>query len=130
MLNAMQINGVIMQKRTLGEFGEALAQNHLRAKGYAILTQNWRCRLGEVDIVAMDDAMLVFVEVKTRHAQQVETAFAGLTKAKQQRMIAAAHQFLDEHDCADLLWRLDAIAVVVPQNGEPIIEHVEDALDW
>lgn len=119
-----------MQQQSLGQFGEAMAQQHLRQRGYVILAQNWLCRQGELDIIAMDGETIVFVEVKTRHSDDTALAFAAITPTKRERLLAAAHHFLIAHECDEMLWRVDAIAIVLPKNGKPVLEHVEDALGW
>ena len=59
-----------MNKKTTGEIGEEFAVRYLRSQGYKILVRNFRCRLGEIDIIARDGKTVVFVEVKTRRSQR------------------------------------------------------------
>jgi putative endonuclease len=122
----------VMAKPTqqLGQRGEALAAQHLQRLGYAIVTRNWRCKQGEIDIVAEKDGALVFVEVRSRAAANTESAFESVGTHKQRRMNAAVYAYLDAHQLDDALWRIDVIAVAIPYRGEPIIDHVENALDW
>lgn len=117
-------------QQQLGEQGETLATTYLQHKGYNILDRNWNCRYGEIDIVAKDGEMLVFVEVKTRHAQTTEGAFASITPTKQKRLTAAAQLYLSQSEQEDEDWRVDVVAIALPHTGKPIIEHVEDALGW
>ncbi len=113
-----------------GTHGETLAADYLTGQGYTLITRNWHCRQGELDLVMRQGELLVFVEVRTRHAETTESAFASVQPPKQQRLIAAIHAYLDQHNSPDAAWRLDLIAVALPWQGAPIIEHVEDALDW
>lgn len=116
--------------KQLGDRGEQIAQTYLRDHGYTILTTNWRCAYGEIDIVAQKDATVVFVEVRTRHAATTETAFESITPRKQKRMAAAAQTYLTTHCLENALWRVDIVAVAIVQSGDPVIEHLEDGLAW
>ncbi len=118
------------EQRKLGDQGETLAAQHLQEKRYQIIERNWHCRYGEIDLIARDDETLVFIEVKTRRAQTTEDAFASVTPTKQQRFIAAVHEYLDQHADEETLWRIDVIAIALPRTGTPIIDHQEDALGW
>lgn len=117
--------------RHTGKRGEKLAQQFLTRRGYTIVNTNWSTRFGEIDIVARLDDLLVFVEVKTRHSQDTETAFASITPAKHERIIKAVYQYLHDHELEDdVRWRIDAIGIALNKNRSPIIDHVEDAFDW
>jgi putative endonuclease len=116
-------------RQRTGQQGETLAAEYLKQKGYAIVTTNWRCREGELDIIARQGASLVFIEVRTRRAENNEAAFASILPNKQKRLIAAIHCYLNQHDLETSDWRLDVIGVALRQSS-PLIEHVEDALDW
>lgn len=116
-------------KRT-GAYGEQVAVAYLRQKGYTVTATNWRCKHGELDIVAQAGEMLVFVEVKTRRASDPSQAFLSLTPHKRQRLIASAYSYIDDQRYDNPSWRIDVIGVALPTSGQPVIEHVEDALDW
>lgn len=116
--------------RQTGQRGEQLAVEHLAAQGFTIRERNWHCQHGEIDIIAHHDMTWVFVEVRTRHAPTTETAFASIAPNKQTRMIAAAQQYLSDHDLDDISWRIDVIAVALQRGHQPTIDHVEDALGW
>ena len=113
-----------------GARGEDLARLFLERKGYTIVETNWSTRYGELDIVARSEDTIVFVEVKTRRAGNTESAFAGITPAKQERLIKAAYQYLHDNDLDDKLWRFDAIGIALSRNQPPIIDHIEDVFDW
>jgi putative endonuclease len=116
--------------KTTGNYGEQLAAGYLRDNGYDIVTTNWHCQHGEIDIVARKEDMLVFVEVKTRRTTSTQAAFASITPKKRERLIASAYAYLDEYteNDSDSAWRIDAIGVAL--SRPPVIDHVEDALDW
>lgn len=117
-------------QQTLGNYGEELAQQYLQTKGYCIKATNWRCQFGELDIVAQLGETLVFVEVKTRRSDQISNALMSITVAKREKLIKAVYSYLDEHELDEALWRIDAIGIAVRRAQAPLIEHVEDALDW
>jgi putative endonuclease len=117
-------------RQSLGQRGEQLALAHLRQQGYAILSTNWRCAHGELDIVARQHETVVFVEVRTRYAEPTDAAFESVNPRKQEKLTALAHLYLEAHDLEAALWRIDVIAVAIPRSGKPHVEQVENALDW
>jgi putative endonuclease len=117
-------------KQSLGQRGEQLARAYLTNKGYAILTTNWRCSHGELDIIARCGETVVFVEVRTRYADSTAPAFESINPRKQAKLAALAHLYLETAQLEDSPWRIDVIAVAIPPTGKPLLEHVENALDW
>ena len=113
-----------------GQRGEHLAAEYLKHQGYTILTTNWRCKYGEIDIIAREANTLVFVEVRTRHADTTEAAFESITPRKRGRMTASAQTYIALHNLDALDWRVDIIGIAIPRTGAPVIEHAEDALGW
>ncbi|MBG0812879.1 YraN family protein [Planomonospora sp. ID82291] len=109
-------------KDELGRRGEQLAADYLRAHGMQILDRNWRCRAGEIDVVARDGRALVVVEVKTRSGRTHGTAFEAVTGAKLARLRGLAAQWLDGR-CE----RFDSVRVDVVAlerfAGEFVIRH-------
>lgn len=118
------------QTRKIGDRGESIARDYLIKKEYTILDTNWTTRFGELDIIAKHNDIYVFVEVKSRHSENTETAFASITPTKREKMIKAVYHYLHEKDLDDIVWRIDAIGIALRKNQPPIIEHVEDAFDW
>ena len=116
--------------KSFGQYGEQLAADYLTQQGYGIVTTNWHCKSGEIDIVAQKENLLVFVEVRTRSADTTEGAFESITPRKQKRMIAAVQTYLAEKEQEAADWRVDVIGIAIPRSGAPIIEHAEDALGW
>jgi len=113
------------QKQTIGKFGEQLALDYLQKNGYRIITTNWRCKWGEIDIIADDGHEMVFVEVKTRRANATESAFENITPAKMEKVIHSAYVYADQNQV--LLWRIDAIGILLSAKSSPQIEHVKNA---
>ncbi len=122
--------GIMTQQQSTGEYGETLASQYLIQHGYTILSRNWHCQFGEIDIVAENNETVVFVEVRTRRAQSTESAFASITVAKREKLIKSATLYLHEHNRDNSSWRIDMIAIALPSGKQAIIDHVEDALDW
>ena len=96
--------------REAGDRGEAMAAEYLRENGYEILASQFRCRFGEIDIIASDRHYVVFVEVKLRASDRFVRAGAYVTPAKQARIRTAASLWLAEHD-TPLQPRFDVIEI-------------------
>lgn len=101
----------------LGRQGEELAIAELVHRGYEIVTRNWRCQAGEVDVVARRGEAWYFFEVRTRRGREFGTPEESLTPAKQQRMIDVALTYLGEHDLDDVDWRISLVAVEMNRSG-------------
>lgn len=106
-----------------GEPAENLAAAFLEREGLKILERNYRCRFGEIDLVAASGATLVFVEVRARASEAFGGAAASITAAKRRRLVAAARHYLARHR-ADRACRFD---VVLVRGRERRIEWVSDA---
>ena len=108
-----------------GKLGEELAVDYLVGKGYEILERNWRNIHKEIDIIAKDGKFLVVVEVKTRQTDEYGNPDIAVTKKKQRMLIAAANAYIFKNRL-DVETRFDIISIVF-KEGEPVIEHIEDA---
>lgn len=109
-----------------GDRGEALTAEHLRAQGYRIVEKNWRCRMGEIDLIAEKDGMLCFVEVKLRSGLRYGLPREFVTAKKQEKLRAAALLYLSEREL-DGLARFDVAEVYADPDGTARIEYIEDA---
>jgi len=117
-------------RRALAVAGEALAAQHLERLGYAIVARNHRTRYGELDVVAANDQVLVFVEVKTRRATGASEPWQSLHERKraQVRRMAAAYLAEETDRPRGLDLRFDAIAVAIDARGRLVsIDHLEGA---
>ena len=108
-----------------GKLGEEIASNYLEGKGYEIVERNWRNTHKEIDIIAKDGETLVMVEVKTRQTDEYGNPDIAVTKKKQRLLIAAANAYLFKNKL-DVETRFDIISIIF-KDGEPVIEHIEDA---
>lgn len=117
------------QNRLLGKWGEALVAEDLRKKGWRILASGYRCRFGEIDLVASDGRFLAFTEVKLRKSARYGTAAEAVNTRKQERLRATAEFYLAQHPTA-LQPRFDVAEVYAPQGTEtpsPEIHYIENA---
>ena len=109
----------------LGKLGEDLAVQYMTDKGYEILERNWRNIHKEIDVIAKDGDDLVIVEVKARQTDEYGEPDIAVTKRKQRMLIAAANAYITRKGL-DVETRFDIISIVF-KDGEPVIEHIEDA---
>ena len=100
----------------LGQRGEAAARDFLEREGYTILDTNYRCPWGEVDIIASEGDMLVFVEVRARRGSAMGSPEESVTPAKGRRLIMTAQHYLQSHP-SPLDWRIDLVAVRMDRTG-------------
>ena len=109
----------------LGKLGEEIAVQSLEGKDYEILERNWRNIHKEIDIIAKDGKFLVIVEVKTRKSDEYGEPDLAVTKRKQRMLIAAANAYIFRNKL-DMETRFDIISIFF-REGEPVIDHIEDA---
>ena len=106
-----------------------MAAEYLRKKHYKILASGYRCRFGEIDLIAASRAYLVFVEVKLRKSPDFAAAREYVDRRKQERLRAAASMYLAQNP-TNLLCRFDIIEIYAPDGMNtihPTINHMEDA---
>lgn len=115
--------------KKLGEEGEEIAVAFLKGRKYAVLERNFRCKCGEVDIVARDGKTLVFVEVKTRRSQVFGPPQASVTPFKQRQIAKAALAWLASKKMQDAPARFDVVAIILREHEVPRIEHITNAFD-
>jgi len=112
------------QRSTLGAYGEALAARYLLDSGMVVLDRNWRCDLGEIDLVLREGRVLVVCEVKTRSSVRFGTPLEGVTEQKAARLRRLAARWLAAHDLRPAEVRIDLVGVLVPAQGPVEVEHV------
>ena len=114
----------------LGSQGEELAARHLQAAGLRILDRGVRFPCGELDLIALDGDMLVFVEVKTRRSDHRGTPSEAVDRKKQGRMTRAAVQYLKSRRLLQRRCRFDVVAVLWPSgDAEPQVSHIRSAFE-
>ena len=120
--------------RGLGTYGERMAVRYLTDRGFDVLEQNWRCDLGEIDIVARDGGCLVVCEVKTRRSTTFGQPIEAVDHRKLARLRRLAAAWLAERRAVGspvpgVAWvRVDVVGVLRPRRGPCRIEHVVGAL--
>lgn len=114
------------QHNDTGKHGEQLAAMYLRQKGYEIIDENWVHGKAEVDLIALYNDQLVFIEVKTRSSVAFGMPEDFVTPAKQRLMETAANAYIEIMDFDGEL-RFDIIAITMQAEGTYTIKHIEDA---
>src|SRR6266545_61871 len=124
-LPSQRATGTAERRRHLGRRGEDLACERLAALGLRIVDRNWRCRSGEIDVIAAGPGLLVFCEVKTRRGHGYGTPAEAVTPAKRARLrqLAAAYLAAVEHPACRV--RFDVVAVHWPRGHAPVVDHLE-----
>ena len=111
-----------------GQEGESIAVGYLKKNGYKILEQNYRNKLGEIDIVAKDRETLVFVEVKTRHSDQYGHPKWAVTPWKQRKISMVALYYLKENQQSHRKARFDVVTILDKQK-QPVVELIKNAFE-
>jgi putative endonuclease len=111
----------------LGLAGEAAALEHYVARGFRLVARNWRCSVGEIDLIVERGLVLVFCEVKTRRGVALGGGYEAVTFVKQRKLRQLAELFLLAHRTADGSVRFDVASVSVGPRGRPSVELFEDA---
>jgi putative endonuclease len=119
-------------KDAVGRFGEQVAVDHLEADGFVVLSRNWRCREGELDIVARDGDDLVIVEVKTRSSVAFGTPAEAVDRIKAGRIRRLALRWIGDERAGggDATWssvRFDVVAVLRTRTAGVEVTHVRSA---
>lgn len=119
-------------RQGVGRRGEAAAAAHLRRAGYRIVAHNWRCSLGELDLIAYQGVQLVFVEVRTRQSGSMvgPSPEESVSRGKAQRLTSLAYTYMEQAGIsADVPWRIDLIAVEMSADGRLMrLDQIEHAV--
>ena len=119
-----------MKRQEVGRLGERLAAKFLRRQGYHIIEANFRCRGGEIDIIAKQRDCLAFIEVRTRSSSSFGSPEESITQAKRSRLIFTALTYISSHSKLPEQWRIDVVAVEVDKQGQAKrIEIIENAVE-
>jgi len=119
-----------MNRQEVGKLGEKAAQKFLKKQGYRIRETGFRCRRGEIDIIAQQKDCLVFVEVRTKSNLDFGTPEESITRAKKEKLIASALTYTNTHQNIPSLWRIDVVAIELDDKGQTKrIELIENAIE-
>ena len=119
-----RVESTSQQRKALGDYGEDVAQRHLLAAGMVLLDRNWRCDLGEIDLVARDGDTLVVCEVKTRRGLDYGSPLEAVTARKVSRLRRLAMRWVSEHGIHPGEVRIDVVAVLRRPQGPSLVEHL------
>jgi putative endonuclease len=119
---------VTRERLELGRFGEELALKKIKQLGYKKIIRNYRCPLGEVDVVARDGDTLVFVEIKTRKGASTAFAKEAVDAKKRRQLSKVALAYLKSHNCCETKARFDVVAVNV-DGRQAQIEVIKNAFE-
>lgn len=118
------------RKQSLGRRGEEIAAAYLLRNGYAIIARNWRCPVGELDIVARDGECLILVEVRTRCGEGYGTPEESITPRKQAKLVEVAETYLQATAQENVVWRIDVIAIQLGARGQDLrLNHIRNAVE-
>jgi putative endonuclease len=120
---------VARDRKDTGDKGEELVAAHLQGKGYRIARRNYRCSLGEIDIIAEDGDEIVVIEVRTRRMPCLVRPEETITRAKAARLVRLAEHYLDSTGQEERPWRVDVVAVEMDSSDRPLrVEQYRDAV--
>lgn len=119
-----------MSKISTGKNGEQIAAAYLKKNGYSICETNFRCALGEIDIIAREKTgEMVFVEVKTRKSSQLGYPEQAVGSRKQKKLSQLALWYLQEKKLTDFTARFDVVAITMQPSGNEI-KLIKNAFDF
>lgn len=114
-------------KKELGKIGEKVAEEFLKSQGYKILDTNFRCRLGEIDIIAVDNEYIVFIEVKTRRSFLYGFPVESINKKKKNALVKVAQTYLNLKNLKDIDVRFDIVEVIIGEDNKRKIRLIKNA---
>ncbi len=115
-----------MNTKRVGDIGEERAVEFLKKKGYKILARNYRCRFGEIDIIAKHRDYFVFIEVKTRRYKSYGRPIESINGLKISRILKTVNFYLSQNRIYDSSMRIDAIEVFLNDSKNIEINHIEN----
>lgn len=113
-------------RKLFGKSGEDIAVSFLKKSGYSILERNYRCKFGEIDIIASNGSTLCFIEVKARSSGKFGVGAESVITSKQKKIINSANNYINEKNISNILCRFDVISIDTVE-GRQIINHIENA---
>ena len=116
------------ERLDLGILGEQLALKEIERLGYKCIARNYRCPLGEVDLIAKDGDCLVFIEIKTRSRKSIGYAKEAITGRKKRQLSKVALAYMKSNNCCDVKSRFDVVAINLKDDHEEI-EVIQNAFE-
>lgn len=118
-----------MDSKELGRRGEELAAQYLTAHGCSIVQKNYRCPMGEIDIIARRGELVIFVEVKTRRSGRFGRPGSAVDFFKQQKIIRSASWYIRQKGLEDSRFRFDVLEVMRIPGGQISVNHIKGAFE-
>lgn len=115
-------------KKETGQLGEDIAIHYLKQKGYIILNKNYRCKYGEIDIIALEKKEIIFIEVKTRQNSKYGLPSEAVNKIKQQHMLRSIKNYLFINNIYEKSIRIDVIEIYIKDNIYEV-NHIKQAFE-
>ncbi|MFH2011210.1 MAG: YraN family protein [Pseudomonadota bacterium] len=116
------------ERISLGKRGEEIAVSYLKGLKYKIIERNYKCKFGEVDIIAKDKKTVTFIEVKTRSSLEYGHPSQGVDKRKQYQISKVALDYINKKNIQNLDTRFDVVTVQISEEGEKV-ELIKDAFE-
>lgn len=114
--------------KDIGALGEDISENHLKNLGYKILEKNFRCKYGEIDLIAVNKNYICFVEVKTRYGTNFGMPSEAVNYSKQKKIYKTAQVYILKKNIINSNFRFDVIEVFLNSaNNDFLINHIENA---
>jgi putative endonuclease len=114
--------------KDIGALGEDIAETHLKNGGYVIKEKNFSCKCGEIDLIAVNNGYICFIEVKTRYGTKFGLPAESVNHAKQKKIYKTAQVYISYKNIADSNFRFDVIEVLLNNdNNDFLVNHLEDA---
>lgn len=121
------LTGEKRYKQVRGRSGEDITAHFLRSRGYVIVERNYRNRLGEIDLIATKEDLLVFIEVKTRTSTAYGLPQEAVTPVKQKKIRRTALAYMQNKCIEDADIRFDVVGIIIDNDAGPQIHHITDA---
>jgi len=114
--------------KDIGELGENISENYLKNLGYRILDKNFRCKCGEIDLIAVYKAYICFIEVKTRYGINFGLPSDAVTPSKQHKIYKTAQVYISRKNINNSYFRFDVMEVILNyENNDFLVNHIMDA---
>jgi putative endonuclease len=114
--------------KDIGALGEDIAKTHLKNLSYSILDKNFRCKCGEIDLIAVNNGYICFIEVKTRYGTKFGLPAESVNYSKQKKICKTAQVYISLKDINDSNFRFDVIEIILnSSNNDFLVNHIVDA---
>lgn len=114
--------------KEIGALGEGISENYLKNLGYKILDKNFKCKCGEIDLIALNKGYICFIEVKTRYGTNFGIPAESVSYSKQKKICKTAQVYIMWKNIIDSNFRFDVIEVLLNnENNDFLLNHIEDA---